>query len=250
MSSRSIAVHGHRGARAVLPENTLAGLRYAIEAGVDAVELDVLATRDDVLVTCHDPVLNRGIFSGPGGTRVIREMTLAELCRWRCGGEQIPALAGMLELASAGGVQLDLELKSFPARPRLAPPPERFAALLASAIGRRAGPDILALSFDFRVLAALQRQTPRVRCGALYQFGARPFTAVAREAGTSVVAPYHRLITRRRVEAAHREGIEIVAWTANRPRDWERLARAGVDAIISDDPAGLLAWLRARGLHE
>jgi glycerophosphoryl diester phosphodiesterase len=243
-------VHGHRGARAVLPENTLAGFRYAIEAGADAIELDVLATRDDVLVACHDPVLKRRIYAGPRGGRMIREMTLAGLGRWRCGGEPMPALAAVLDLAAASGVRLDLELKSFPARPELAPPPERFAALLAAAVEEaRAAPRVLALSFDFRVLAALRRRAPGIRRGALYQFGAHGFTRVARVAGTTVVAPYHRVVTRRRVEAAHRAGIEVIAWTANRPRDWERLARAGVDAIITDDPARLLAWLRGRGLH-
>jgi len=41
----------------------------------------------------------------------------------------------------------------------------------------------------------------------------------------------------------------VVPWTANTPEDWERLAAAGVDAIITDDPASLLDFLRKRGLH-
>jgi glycerophosphoryl diester phosphodiesterase len=248
---KPIAVHGHRGARAVLPENTLAGFRYAIEAGADAIELDVLATRDDILVACHDPVLKRSIYTGPPGGRMIRNMTLAGLGRWRCCGEPMPALTAVLELAAATRVGLDLELKSFPARPELAPPPERFAALLAAAVEEFGmSPRVVALSFDLRVLAALARRAPGIRRGALHRFGAHGFARIARTAGTTVVAPYHRVVTRRRVEAAHRAGVEVIAWTANRPRDWERLARAGVDAIITDDPAGLLKWLRGRGLHD
>jgi len=37
-----------------------------------------------------------------------------------------------------------------------------------------------------------------------------------------------------------------VPWTANTPRDWERLVEAGVDGIITDDPAALIAWLKRR----
>jgi len=42
----------------------------------------------------------------------------------------------------------------------------------------------------------------------------------------------------------------VVPWTANRPADWRRLVRAGVDGIITDDPAGLIAFLEARGLRD
>jgi glycerophosphoryl diester phosphodiesterase len=33
----------------------------------------------------------------------------------------------------------------------------------------------------------------------------------------------------------------------NTPREWERLVSAGVDGIISDDPAELIAWLKTNG---
>jgi glycerophosphoryl diester phosphodiesterase len=53
-----ILVHGHRGARAARPENTLPAFEYAIEAGADVLELDLAVTKDNVLVVSHDPVLN------------------------------------------------------------------------------------------------------------------------------------------------------------------------------------------------
>ena len=48
----------------------------------------------------------------------------------------------------------------------------------------------------------------------------------------------------RMLEACHRAGIEVVPWTANKPRDWSRLIDAGVDAIITDDPAELIKYLK------
>jgi glycerophosphoryl diester phosphodiesterase len=43
-------VHGHRGARALRPENTLPAFDYAIQQGVDALEMDMAVTRDNVVV--------------------------------------------------------------------------------------------------------------------------------------------------------------------------------------------------------
>jgi glycerophosphoryl diester phosphodiesterase len=228
-----IAVHGHRGARAVLPENSLAGFVHAIEAGCDAIELDVNVTRDDVLVVCHDPVLRR---------RVIRRLRLEQL--------RIPTLREVLALAGRGGFQFDIEVKSFPRSPRYTAPPDLLAELLLAEIERfRLASRVLLLSFDFRVLEAMRQLAPDVRLAALCQLSARDLVSIARETGAAVVAPYHRLVTARKVAAAHDAGIQIVPWTANRPRDWRRLIRAGVDGIITDDPAALIGYLRAAGLR-
>ena len=61
-------VHGHRGAMAVRPENTLPSFQEAIRAGADFIELDVYATRDDVLVVAHDPEINMAICQGEAGS--------------------------------------------------------------------------------------------------------------------------------------------------------------------------------------
>ena len=55
-------------------------------------------------------------------------------------------------------------------------------------------------------------------------------------------------MTPERVSAAHNAGMKVMSWTVNKPEDWERVADAGVDAIISDDPACLISWLKEKGL--
>jgi glycerophosphoryl diester phosphodiesterase len=71
----------------------------------------------------------------------------------------------------------------------------------------------------------------------------------ARRAGAQIAAPEFSLISRESVAEAHRAGLKVVPWTANRPEDWDRLIAAGVDGIITDDPAALVAHLRSRGLR-
>lgn len=261
---RAILVHGHRGARAMRPENTLPGFEYAISVGADALELDVAVTRDDVVVVSHDPKLNRSICRSPDPPRIIRELTLAELQRWDCGalrnrrfskqtlvpGARVPTLDQVLGLSHLGHFLFNIEVKSYPERPRLAPPPERFAELVHQAIRRhRLEKRTMVQSFDFRVLHAMGRLAPEVRLGALYAGRPQSLVRIANRAGAGIVAPYHALASARQVGRAHAAGLEVVAWTANRPRDWRRLIAAQVDAIITDNPEALLAYLQEKGLR-
>jgi glycerophosphoryl diester phosphodiesterase len=233
------------------PENTMAAFEYAISVGADALEMDVAVTHDDMVVVSHEPKLNRP----------IREMTLEEVERWDCGakrnprfpeqmpvpGARIPTLDQVLALADRGRFLFNIEIKSFPEHPRLTPPPERFAELVYQAIRRRKlQKRAIVQSFDFRTLHAMRNLAPEIRLGALYVGRPKSFTAIARQAGADIVGPYHRLISTRRVHAAHAAGLEVIAWTANHPRQWKRLIAAQVDAIITDNPGALIAYLRAR----
>jgi glycerophosphoryl diester phosphodiesterase len=259
-----ILVHGHRGARAILPENTLAGFEYAIDAGADAIELDVAVTRDDVLVVSHDPVLNPGICRGPAGSRVIRELTLAQLQQWDCGsatrrrfrrqqpapGARVPTLDQVFALHSRGDFQFNVEVKSYPDRPVLTPPPEEYALMVLAAIrSHPVASRVMVQSFDFRILRAMKRLAPEIRLSVLFELGIRGFVQEARRAESEMVGPYHRLVTTRRVASAHAAGIQVIPWTANTPQAWARLLRAGVDGIITDDPAALIRFLEERGLR-
>ncbi len=266
MPAPRIAVHGHRGARAVFPENTIAGFQYAIDAGVDYIELDVLVTRDDVLVACHDPALKRRRCTGPPGTRVVREMTFAELREFDCGsrknrrfrrqetvpGARIPTLDEVFALARRRpAFRFNVEVKSFPERRGYTPPAGAYAAMLVAAIRKhRLAHRLQVQSFDPEILLEVRRIAPELPLAALSEAVRGNFVAIAGQCGASSIGPYHRLVTRRRVEQAHEAGIQVVPWTANRPVDWARLIRAGVDGIITDDPARLIAYLQEKGLRQ
>ncbi|MBM3747521.1 MAG: glycerophosphodiester phosphodiesterase [Acidobacteria bacterium] len=259
-----IEVQGHRGARAVLPENTLPAFEHALEVGADVLELDLAVTRDNVLVVSHDPVLNAQICRGPKAGAVVRALTLEELHRYDCGslrnpqfpqqqpipGTRIPTLDEVLALASRGGFHFNLETKSFPDRPEYTPPPEEFARLVVEAVrGRGLAARVIVQSFDFRTLHAVKRLAPEIRLSALWSKGERDFVSIAREAGAGIVSPQLKLVSSAQVRQAHQAGLKVVAWTANTPEEWDRLIAARVDGIITDDPAALIRHLRAKGLR-
>jgi glycerophosphoryl diester phosphodiesterase len=256
-----VKVHGHRGARALRPENTLPAFEYAIAAGVDALELDMAVTRDNIVVVSHDPYLEAPVCTGPQPKVAIRELTFEQLRQWDCGanrnpaqprqqavpGTRMPALDEVFALAPEGNFDFNIETKSFPDRPQLTPPPEEFARLVLDLVRKhRLQSRVILQSFDFRTLHAMKKLAPEIRRSALYEGPPKSFVEIAKEADAGIVSPVFPLVTPERVQEAHAAGLQVVPWTANRPEDWSRLLAAGVDAIITDDPAALIDYLKQR----
>ena len=186
-----IDLQGHRGARALWPENTLAGFARTLALGVTTLELDIAITRDGVPVISHDPLLNPDLTRGPDGRFIdapgprIRDLTLEELQRYDVGrirpgtryatlypeqqpldGARIPRLDDLLTMVQRAGdarVRLAIETKLHPGHPDDTLPPEAFARTVIEAV-RSAG---LArrcsiLSFDWRTLAVVQKEAPEI----------------------------------------------------------------------------------------
>ncbi len=153
---RRIDVQGHRGARGLAPENTLAGFRRALAEGVTTLEMDLGMTADDVVVVHHDETLNADITRDEAGewidpTRAVplRALSLAELQTYDVGrarpesetaarfpeqepadGERIPTLAEVISVAdeiSGGTIRYNLELKRTPTAPERTADPATFA---------------------------------------------------------------------------------------------------------------------------
>ena len=258
-----ILVLGHRGARAMRPENTIPGFVYAIAQGVDALELDVVVTQDDHVVVAHDLNMNRAICQGPAGReRAIRELTLAQVREWDCGslknpefpnqqivpGTRMPTLDEVFDLAPQGNFEFNVETKIDARYPELSPEPAAFARLVVEAVRRHhLQSRVVVQSFDFRILAEVRKLAPEIRLSALYMNLPKDFVRISQEAGgTPIVSPHWMLVTKNKVAAAHKAGLKVIAWTANTPGAWEKLIKAHVDGIITDDPAALIAYLRTK----
>jgi glycerophosphoryl diester phosphodiesterase len=260
-----ILVHGHRGARARMPENTIPAFAYAIQQGVDALEMDMAVTKDNVIVISHDPILHGPVCTSAKESAIIHELTLAEVRQWDCGavqnprfpkqqpvpGTHMPTLDDAFRLESRGSFDYNIETKSFPDKPQYTPTPEAFAKLVLDKIREyKLEKRIILQSFDFRTLAAMRKLAPEIRLSALTETDNRDFTAIVKEAANAeIISPEVKLVTPQKVAAAHAAGIQVVPWTADTPKEWDQLIQAKVDAIISDDPAELIAYLKQRGLR-
>lgn len=263
-------VHGHRGARAVMPENSLPAFHYAIEQGVDVLEMDLAVTKDDILVVSHDPEMNPKFCAGPAGSpKAIREMTLDQLRKWDCGakanpefpkqkaipGTRIPTLDEVFQATKASRVEYNIETKISPDKPQFTPNPGAFADLVVKMI-RQHGLEsrVIVQSFDPRTLVAMSTKAPEIRRSMLTPTGAmdamKNWVELCSAAGkATIISPHYLTVTKGRVEEAHKAGLQVVPWTANDPGQWQRMVDAGADAIITDDPAALISWLQMKGLR-
>lgn len=261
MDNPRVLVHGHRGARARRPENTLPAFQYAIQQGVDALEMDMAVTKDNVVVISHDPILQAPVCTGPKPSAIIRQLTLEEVRQWDCGAKQnpkfamqkvvpgtrMPTLDDVFQLASQGNFDYNIETKSFVDKPEYTPPPDEFARLVLDKIRQyKLEKRVILQSFDFRTLVAMKKIAPEIRLSALTEKDTRDFPVIAAEAGAGIISPEFHLVTPAKVAAAHAAGLQVVPWTADAPADWEQLIQAKVDAIITDDPAELIAYLKRR----
>jgi glycerophosphoryl diester phosphodiesterase len=257
-NKRVVEVQGHRGARAVLPENTLAAFRHALAAGVDVLELDLQITKDDQLVVAHDPRVPAWCSAREGDA--LRTMTLAEVQALDCGtklnarfpkqraspGEKMPSLAEVLALDD-GKVRFNIETKSVPGEPELSAPPARWAELVVAAIDQaKLRKRASVQSFDHRVLHEVKKRAKDITLVALIDESLPDLVLVTRAAKASVASPNHMWLTKDDVARMHKAKLRVVVWTVNEPKDWQRMLDIGVDGIITDDPAALIAWLRER----
>jgi glycerophosphoryl diester phosphodiesterase len=262
--TQTIEVHGHRGARGLRPENTLPAFEYAIAQGVDVLELDTGVTKDGVVVVSHDPFLAKPACSGPREKANIHELMFAELRQWDCGAvknplfpqqqpvpsTRMPTLDEVFALATKGNFRFNVETKIFAESPQLTPSPDEFVRLILGVMRKHhLESRVILQSFDFRTLHEMKRQAPEVKLAALYTGPAKSFVEICRDAGADMISPEHHLVTAEQVKAAHAAGFPVVPWTPDKVEDWDRLIAAGVDAIITDYPAALLAHLKKNNLH-
>ena len=257
-----VLVHGHRGARARRPENTVPAFEYAIQQGVDALEMDMAVTKDNVIVISHDPILEPPVCSGAQKSAVIHQLMLAQVRQWDCGavrnprfptqetvpGARMPTLDDVFRLATRGKFDYNIETKSFPEHPEYTPAPDEFVKLVLAKIREyKLEKRVMLQSFDWRTLVAMRKLAPEIRLSALTESDKRDFAAIAKDAANAeIVSPEFHLVTPEKVAAAHAAGLRVVPWTANTPADWAKLIAAKVDAIISDDPAALIAYLKRK----
>lgn len=137
-------IQGHRGCRGLMPENSFLAFEYALELGVDTIELDTVVTADGVVVVYHDFFLSpeRVRENGQFITErvLIKDLTLSRLREYDIGsiaepekwpdqlqanGQVIPTLEEVIRLVEAYNtfsekkVRLNIEIKASPIEPEL-----------------------------------------------------------------------------------------------------------------------------------
>jgi Glycerophosphoryl diester phosphodiesterase len=201
----------HRGMPRLEKENTLASFARALECGAEGIELDVHATKDDVIVVHHDPEHSGGI--------PIRELSAADLVREM---RDIPTLASVCALVR-GRAELFVEIKG---------------AGIEEVVQRTlAGyPGVAAIhSFDHELIRRLSRHGSERRLGVLVEDASSDPMEVMARCGADDLWPHHSMVTAILVDAVHHADGRVIPWTVNELPDIQRLTAIAVDGICTDD---------------
>lgn len=259
---------GHRGARGLLPENTVPAFLKAQELGMGTLELDIAVSRDSQIIVTHEPWFSAEICLNKNGNEIteeegkklrIYEMTAAEIAEYDCGSkahtrfaeqEKMPAykptLRAVVEAADAYAREHNLplpayniEIKSEPDYDGvLTPPIADFVALTVKEL-RDLGIDKRGnlQSFDLRALEEIHKQAPDIAVAYLVE------AAVDTEAALNLLtfkpeiySPYYPLVNQKMRDLTRARGIKIIPWTVNDTVTMKKLIALGVDGIITDYP--------------
>jgi glycerophosphoryl diester phosphodiesterase len=266
-------LEGHRGARGLMPENTIPAMRKAIDLGMTTLEMDAHITRDNQVIIAHDDYFNPLFALTPDGKEIPKEdakkyalyqMDYAQIKTFDVGSRfygnfpkqqkmkaHVPLLVDLIDSVQAylkannkPQMFYNIETKSKLAGDhKLHPDPENFVKLLMGVIEqKKITPWVIIQSFDPRTLQVMRQKYPEVRTSLLVE-NKKTLEENLKTLGytPTIYSPNYKLVTAELVKKCHDLGIKVIPWTVNTPEEITQMKALGVDGIISDYPNLLAA---------
>jgi glycerophosphoryl diester phosphodiesterase len=218
----------HRGANLEQPANTLAAFERALEIGVDALEADLLLTRDGQIVVCHDDYLQI-----EGQWQRVCDLTCDDLKHVDLGkGQAIPTLEQFLGRFE-GRSKLMLDLKAF-----------GLARPLADVLNKKKGLDVHVTSFLHQEIVEIKQLCPEVERSIVLASMPIRFQTLFEDTHTNEVSLFRSYLNSEIVRRLVDHGILVRAYPVNHYKEAVSLSEWGVHAIFTDDP------LKMQGLRD
>lgn len=262
-------LQGHRGARGLMPENTIPAFQEALNLGVTTLELDVVITKDGQVLVSHEPYMSHEMCLKPDGETIseaeeekynIYKMTYAETQQFDCGLKPHPRFPEQKKvkitkpllrsvIISAEDhiksytlyeVDYNIEIKSVKGEEgKYQPSVQEFSDKVFEVINQYLPWErVVIQSFDFRVLQYWHKKYPKVRLAALVE-NKKSVASNLKDLGfsPSIYSPDFTLLkSQSTVADLKKKKIRVIPWTVNEPEDMKRLKSWGVDGIITDYP--------------
>jgi glycerophosphoryl diester phosphodiesterase len=256
-------LQGHRGARGLAPENTIPAFKKALELGVNTLELDVVVSKDKLLVVSHEPWLNDQVTMDANTKKISKEEGLAykifeytyqDLSLYDVGSlgnilfpQQVkekvskPLLSAVIAYAEAINpkIKYNIEIKSTPEEEKNGYQPniEEFADLLVKELKATLPINrVIIQSFDPRVLQYLHKTYPEYTLAHLVFENDYKKNSADLGFIPQIYSPYYALLNPTEIATMHQNNMLVIPWTVNEPEDMKRLLAMGVDGIITDYP--------------
>ena len=261
-------VQGHRGARGLRPENTIPAFLLGLDSGVTTLEMDVVVSKDKVVIVSHDPYMSGSFCSDTSGTAIkeknekkynLFKMTAYEISRYDCGSrgnaqfpEQIKMSAVKPQLRDVivtvedyiknytrYEVDYNVEIKSTKGEEgKSQPPVAEFADLVYQTLDDYLPMErVVIQSFDIRVLQYVHKKYPEVRLSFLVD-NLKSIDENLQDLGfrPSIYSPDYKLLSKDEVQHCHALSMRVIPWTVNEVNDMLELKNWNVDGFITDYP--------------
>lgn len=263
-------LQGHRGARGLLPENTIPAFERALDLGVTTLEMDVVITKDNQVVVSHEPWFSGHICSLPSGDPIpveqeknykIYELTYEQVKAYDCGLRGNPRFPEQEKMAIHKPLLIDvitfaeqykrapgqapilynIETKSQPANDGIFhPDPETFTKLLLAVLENNNVLDRATIqSFDPRTLRVAHAEHPDVSLALLVgNHDEMDFAGHVANLGFTpqIYSPNYKLVDKSLITQAHARNMQVIPWTVNTLAEMHDLIALNVDGIITDYP--------------
>lgn len=230
---------GHRGARGLAPENTLAGVKQALKIGVDWVEFDVRRTQDGRLIILHDRHTGRISKSKRQAKRTSYQQLLAIETH---SGEPIPLLVEVLKTIGHSA-KINIEIKT----PGCAKQITKAIEIMVA--NGYTYDHFMVSSFYPNILFEVKKYNQQIPL-ALLELHLSASLLISRKLNLKAVGLYHHTISRMAVRLAKHLGLFVYAHTVNDPKEAQHLQKIGVDAIVTDYPDRFIVSRAARDSAE
>lgn len=261
-------VQGHRGARGVMPENTIPAFMYAIDAGVTTIEMDLAITKDGQVVVSHEGWMSAAVALDTLGKPIkekdekkhnIYKMTYKDVAKYDVGtkvNDRFPnqqkmkvskpllkdviiAVEDYIKGHALYEVDYNIEIKTEPSSDgKFHPRPQEFSDIVFNLIDQYLPWDrVVIQSFDFRVLKYWHEKHPEVRLAALVENLNTIDENLALLGFTpSIYSPEYHLLSKEEIRTCHDKRMRVIPWTVNETKEMEELKTWGVDGLITDYP--------------
>lgn len=268
----SFDLQGHRGARGLAPENTMAAFKKALELGVNTLELDVVVSQDKQLVVSHESWFNAALTITPAGEDMEEEkkpstnffqMKYEDIRKYDCGSREHPnfpeqelqesykpLLSEVLQMVEDESqkrniiIHYNIEIKSLPEGDNIFhPEPSEYCKLVVDLVTGVLPFDRFTIqSFDFRILRELHQKHPQIKLAALV--AKKELELSLEELGfvPNIFSPNFTMVDSIMMVQAHHHKVKVIPWTVNQKSDMKRLLQLGVDGLITDYPNRALVF--------
>lgn len=273
--NNTFLIHGHRGCRGLLPENSIPSFIKACDLGVDALELDVVVTMDGQILVSHDPFMHHEICCKPDRSIISEEeehnfniyaMSISEAKKFLCGIQPHPRFPDQkqIECFKPSLVELVDEINLHCSRANRRPPtwtieikssiegdrifhpsPDAYAEIFLSIFKTLNLPSgYIIQSFDDRILNELYNLDRDLNLVLLFENLMPTLDAALQKLNFSPfgIGPHYLCVDDALVNYCNINGLQLLVWTVNDVHEMSRLIALGVKNIITDFPDMAIAF--------